>query len=75
MRMRVFPDTPITKWWLEMPMGKWKWEVDKFCATVKRWKILFEIWWVPEELAIEALSMSIAKLPIKCRVVKKWEIR
>lgn len=74
-RIRVFPDTPITKGWLEMPMWKWKWEVDKFVARVKRWKIIFEIWWVSEEMAIECFEKSLHKLPIKVRLVKKWEIR
>ncbi len=74
-RIRVFPDTPITKCWLEMPMWKWKWEVDRFVARVKRWKVIFEIWWVSEELAIECFEKSLHKLPIKVRLVRKWEIR
>ncbi len=73
--IRVFPDTPITKWGLEMPMGKWKWEVDRFVARVKRGKILFEIWWVSEELAAESFEKCVNKLPIKVRLVRKWEIK
>ncbi len=75
MWIRVFPHTPITKSWLEMPMGKWKWEVDKYCARVKRWKILFEVGWVNRELAEESLMSATYKLPIKCRFVVKWELR
>jgi ribosomal protein L16/L10AE len=32
----MFPDVPMTKKGLEMPMGKGKGEVEKFVARVKR---------------------------------------
>ncbi len=73
--IRIFPDTPITKSWLEMPMWKWKWAVDKYVARVKKWKVLFEMWWIPEELAKECFEKASPKLPIKVRFVRKGEVR
>lgn len=75
LRIRVFPDTPITKSGLEMPMGKGKGEVDRYAARVKRGKILFEIWGVNEELATECFVKATKKLPLKARVVIKGEIK
>ncbi len=73
--LRVFPDVPFTKKWLEMPMGTWKWDVDIYTAPVKKWKIIFEIWWIPRDQAYDILTRCAKKLPIKTRVVAKWEIR
>lgn len=72
---RVFPDTPITKKWLEMPMGTWKWDVDIYAAAVRKWKIILEVSWLSQEDAKKILVSAWKKLPIKTRVVVKWEIR
>lgn len=73
--IRVFPDMPYTKKWLEMPMGKGKWDLEKYVVRVKRWRILFEINWVSRKVADEALKQASYKLPISTRVVEKWEVR
>ena len=73
--IRVFPDVPYTKKWLEMPMGKGKWDVDIFRVRVKRWKILFEINWVDRATAQEAFKQASYKLPISTRLVARWEVR
>ena len=73
--MRVFPDTPITKKGLEMPMGSGKWDVDIYAAPVRKGKILFEISWLPRELAEEVIVSAAKKLPIKARFVAKGEIK
>ncbi len=73
--IRVFPDVPYTKKWLEMPMGKGKWDVDKFRARVKRWRVLFEINWVNKTVAQEAFRQASYKLPVWTRLVEKWEVR
>ena len=75
LRIRIFPDVPITKKWLEMPMGKGKGDVDKYAAKVKRGKILFEITGVDRETAEDIFSRATHKLPVKGRMVEKWEIR
>lgn len=73
--IRVFPDVPYTKKWLEMPMGKWKWEVDTFRVRIRRWRVLFEINGVKRELAHEAFKQATYKLPIKTRIVERWEVK
>lgn len=73
--IRVFPDLPYTKKWLEMPMGKWKGDVDAFIVRVRRWKILFEINGVDRTIAQEAFKQAAYKLPLKVRLVARWEVR
>lgn len=75
MRTRVFPDTPITKGWLEKPMGSGKGEVDKYVARIKRGKILFELGWVNKAIAYECLTKAMHKLSVRTRVVFKGEVR
>lgn len=74
-RFRVFPNTPITKKWLEMPMGTWKWDVDHYAAAVRKWKIIFEVSWLAEEDARKVLISAWKKLSVRTRVVLKWEVR
>jgi large subunit ribosomal protein L16 len=75
LRVRVFPDIPFTKKWLEMPMGKGKWDVDMYKAPIRKWKIILEISWIDKELAEKILVSASKKLSIKARVVAKWEIQ
>lgn len=73
--IRIFPDLPYTKKWLEMPMGKWKWDVDTFRVRIKRWKVLFEVNWVDRDTATEIFKLATYKLPVKTRTVERWEVR
>lgn len=73
--IRVFPDLPYTKKGLEMPMGKWKWDVDKFVVRVKRWRILFEVNGLDKKTAMEAFRQASYKLPVWTRITEKWEVR
>lgn len=73
--IRIFPDVPFTKKWLEMPMGSGKGDVDVYTAPVRRWKIMFEISGLDEREAKEVLTKASKKLPMKVRVVAKGEIR
>jgi large subunit ribosomal protein L16 len=72
--IRIFPDIPYTKKWLEMPMGKGKWWVDFYVARVKRWTVMMEISWVSEEVAKEAIKQAWYKFPIKVKMVSRHEI-
>lgn len=72
--LRVFPDVPFTKKGLEMPMGKWKWDVDIYKSPVKKGKIILEVWGLDAELTEKILTSAAKKLPIKARVVAKWEL-
>ncbi len=71
--IRVFPDLPVTSKPIEVRMGKGKGSVDYWAARVKPGRILFEIDGVSEEVAMEALRLGAAKLPIKCKIVKRIE--
>lgn len=72
---RVFPDVPYTKKWLEMPMGKWKWDVDIYRFRTKRGRVLFEVSGITKSEAQEAFKLAWYKLPLKTRFVEKGEIR
>ncbi len=73
--IRIFPDVPFTKKWLEMPMGKGKGDVDVYTAPVRKWKIMFEVSGLSEKEAKEVLTKASKKLSVKARVVARWEIR
>jgi len=71
--IRIFPDVPVTAKPIEVRMGKGKGSVDRWVARVKPGRVLFEIDGVSEEVAREALTLGAAKLPIKCKIVKRME--
>ena len=73
--IRIFPDVPFTRKGLEMPMGTGKGDVDIYTALVKKGRVLFEVNWLSRELAQETLTKASKKLPVKTRVVAKWEIK
>ncbi len=71
--IRIFPDTPVSAKPIEVRMGKGKGSVDRWIARVQPGRILFEIDGVSEEVALEALRLGAAKLPIKTKVVRRIE--
>ncbi len=71
--IRIFPDTPVSAKPIEVRMGKGKGSVDRWVARVQPGRILFEIDGVPDEVALEALRLGAAKLPIKTKVVRRIE--
>jgi large subunit ribosomal protein L16 len=71
--IRIFPDKPLTVKPAETRMGKGKGNVEHWVAVVKPGRILFELEGVTEELAREALSTAIYKLPIRAKFVKREE--
>ena len=70
--IRIFPDKPITKKPAETRMGKGN--PEGWVAVVKPGRMIFEIEGVTEELAMKAMALAIAKLPVRTRVVKREEI-
>jgi large subunit ribosomal protein L16 len=75
MWIRVFPDVPYTKKWLEMPMGTGKGEVAFYQARIKKWWVIFEVSGLDRATAQEAFNMAWYKLPMKIRLVEKGEMR
>ena len=72
--IKIFPDKPVTKKPLETRMGKGKGATEFWVAVVKPDRIMFELAGVEEETAREAMRLAAAKLPIKCKFVKKEEV-
>ncbi|MFP5317266.1 MAG: 50S ribosomal protein L16 [Acidimicrobiia bacterium] len=71
--IRVFPDKPITQKPAETRMGSGKGSPEWWVANVKPGRVLFEVAGVNEELAREALTRAIHKLPLKARIIKREE--
>ncbi len=69
--IRIFPDVPVTKKPLETRMGKGKGGVEYYIAKILPGKILFEMDFPDEAVAMKALHLASQKLPIKCKVVKR----
>ncbi len=69
--IRIFPHKPVTSKGSEMPMGKGKGAVDHYVANVLPGTILFEMGGVDEELAREALTLAMHKLPVKTKIVTR----
>lgn len=69
--IKVFPDKPITKKGVEVPMGGGKGSVDHYVTVIKPGRILFEMDGVTEEIAKEAMRKASHKLPIKTSFIKR----
>lgn len=69
--IRVFPDKPITKKGIEVPMGGGKGSVDSYVVPIKPGRIIFEMDGVPEEMAKEAMRKAGHKLPIKTKFIMR----
>ena len=63
-RIRIFPDVPITKKPIEVRMGKGKGNVEYWVSKVQPGKVLYEMEGVSEEIAREAFRLAAAKLPV-----------
>ena len=69
---RIFPNIPVSKKPTEVRMGKGKGSPEYWICRVKPGRILFEVDGVSEEVAREALYKASAKLPIKCKFIKRF---
>lgn len=69
--IRIFPDRPVTKKGSEIPMGKGKGAPDHYVCTVKPGTVMFEMAGIPEDKAIEALTLASHKLPVKTKIIIK----
>jgi len=54
-------------------MGSGKGSPEWWVANVKVGRVMFELSGVTEEVAREAMTRAIHKLPMKCRVVRREE--
>lgn len=69
--IKIFPDVPVSKKPAEVRMGKGKGSVDHYVAKVKKGRILYEIQGVESELAMKAMTLAAAKLPLKTKLLVK----
>jgi large subunit ribosomal protein L16 len=69
--IKIFPDVPVTKKPAEVRMGKGKGAVDHYAAKVQAGRILYEIVGIDKNVAISALELAAAKLPIKTKLIIK----
>ena len=71
--INVYPDRPLTKKPAETRMGSGKGSPEWWVANVKPGRVLFEVAGVSEQLAREAMTRAIHKLPLKARIIKREE--
>ncbi|HEU0256220.1 MAG TPA: 50S ribosomal protein L16 [Microbacteriaceae bacterium] len=71
--INVYPDRPITKKPAETRMGSGKGSPEWWVASVKPGRVLFELSGVGEDVAREALTRAIHKLPLKARIIQREE--
>ena len=70
-RIRIFPDKPVSSKPLETRMGKGKGEPDYWAAVVRPGTILYEIQGAAEETSKQALNRIAHKLPIRVKMVPR----
>jgi large subunit ribosomal protein L16 len=71
--IKIFPDIPVSKKPAEVRMGKGKGSTEFYAVRVAPGRIMFEIDGVPENIAIEALRLAQAKLPVRTKIVRSYE--
>ncbi len=69
--IRIFPDKPITKKPAETRMGTGKGGVEYYVAVVKPGRVLFEMEGMTRELAVSAMKLAAAKLPLMTKIVHR----
>ncbi|MEK9134918.1 MAG: 50S ribosomal protein L16 [Patescibacteria group bacterium] len=69
--IRIFPQKPITKKGIEVPMGGGKGDVEHYAFPIKPGRIIFEIDGIDEATAKEALEIAADKMGVKTKFVKK----
>ena len=71
--INIYPDRPLTKKPAEVRMGSGKGSPEWWVANVKPGRVMFEGAGVDEQLAREALTRAMHKLPLKARIVTREE--
>lgn len=71
--IRIFPHKPYTQKAAETRMGKGKGSVEYWVAVVKPGRVMFEMGGISEEDAREALRLASHKLPIRTKIVRRYD--
>ncbi|MBI2463304.1 MAG: 50S ribosomal protein L16 [Candidatus Spechtbacteria bacterium] len=69
--IRIFPDRPITKKGVEVPMGGGKGSVEHYVADVGPGRILFEIDGITPDVAKETMRLAGFKLSVRTRMITR----
>lgn len=69
--IRIFPDKPVTKKPAETRMGKGKGNPEGWVAPIKPGRMLFELEGVTVEVAMRAMELAGAKLPVKTKFITR----
>ncbi len=71
--IKIFPDLPVSKKPAEVRMGKGKGTPEFFAVRVSPGRIMFEVDGVPESVAIKSIELASAKLPVRTKIVRRYE--
>lgn len=71
--IRIFPQKSVTKKPAETRMGSGKGNPELWVAVIKPGTILFEMDGVTREIAKEAMTLALHKLPLKTKMVSRAE--
>lgn len=71
--IKIFPDLPVSKKPAEVRMGKGKGSPEFFAVRVSPGRIMFEVDGVTEDVAMLALELASAKLPVRTKIVRRYE--
>ena len=69
--INIFPDRPLTKKPAETRMGSGKGSPEFWVSNVHPGRVMFELAFPNEKVAVEALTRAIHKLPMKCRIIRR----
>ena len=69
--IRIFPDIPVSKKPIEVRMGKGKCSPEFWACRVQPGRIMFEMEGVADVVAVKALLLAAAKLPVDTKVVAR----
>ena len=69
--INVYPDRPLTKKPAETRMGSGKGSPEWWVANIKPGRVMFELSYPSDDVAKEALTRAMHKLPMKCRIVQR----
>ncbi|MDO8663396.1 MAG: 50S ribosomal protein L16 [Candidatus Wildermuthbacteria bacterium] len=69
--IRIFPNKPVTRKGIEVPMGGGKGDVDHYAFAIRPGRVIFEIEGIDRESAKEALQKAADKLPVKTKFIER----
>jgi large subunit ribosomal protein L16 len=71
--IRIFPDIPVSKKPAEVRMGKGKGGVEEYISRIAPGRVMFEVAGVAEDIANLALQLASAKLPLRTKIIRRYE--